>query len=409
MQSFTIHTVSEVTERIKSILHSDNELFQIWVKGEISNFKAHSSGHLYFSLKDETARLKCVMFRGAARLLRFAPRDGIAVLALGSIGVYERSGEYQLYVDLVEPDGLGGFYLAFQQLKDRLAEEGLFEEAAKSSLPSFVQTIGVITSPTGAAIRDIIDVARRRFPGIRIILAPALVQGDGAAESIVNSLNVLNDYKQVDVIIIARGGGSIEELWCFNDERVARAVFASEIPVVSAIGHETDFTIVDFVADCRAPTPSAAAELVVPNVIQLRESIARLQANLLQALMMRVRHTQTRLSMLQELPVFAKPQMVLERHYQSVDRLADIMVGNMMRQLTDEKHKVLLITEKLVVLDPLATLKRGYTMVRRTSDGALIRSSSEVEQDDVVNVVTGDGSFDAKVMKPYEGAGSGGR
>lgn len=399
MQSFNIHTVSEVTERIKSILHSDSELLQIWVKGEVSNFKAHSSGHLYFSLKDETSRLKCVMFRGAARLLQFMPRDGMAVLVLGSIGVYERSGEYQLYVDIVEPDGLGGLYLAFQQLKSRLADEGLFDESAKCPLPSFVQTIGVITSPTGAAIRDIINVARRRFPGIKIMLAPALVQGDGAAESIVESLRVLNDYRQVDVIIIARGGGSIEDLWCFNDERVARAVFSSKIPVVSAIGHETDFTIVDFVADCRAATPSAAAELVVPSAMQLRESIARLQANLLQALIMRIKHERSRLSMLQELAVFAKPRIVLERHYQSVDRLSDSIVDSMVRHLTDEKHKVSLIREKLVVLDPLATLKRGYTMVRRASDGTLIRSSREVKQEDVVSVITGDGSFDAKVIE----------
>jgi exodeoxyribonuclease VII large subunit len=256
----------------------------------------------------------------------------------------------------------------------------------------------VITSPTGAAIRDIITVARRRFPGIKIILAPALVQGDGAAESIVEALRVLNDYGKVDVIILARGGGSVEELWCFNDERIARAVFASGIPVVSAVGHETDFTIVDFVADCRAPTPSAAAELVVPSVVRLRESIARMQANLLQALIMRIKDAQNRLNMLQELPVFARPYTILERAYESVDRLTDTSVNGFMARLTDEKHKVALCKERLAVLDPFATLKRGYAIVRRVSDGVVIRSSGEVKQDDLVTVLTGDGSFDAKVI-----------
>lgn len=409
MDSFKIHTVSEVTERIKYILQSDEGLFQIWVRGEISNCKIHSSGHLYFSLKDEAARLRCVMFRGAARLLRFTPSDGMAVLVLGSIGVYERSGEYQLYVDLMEPDGLGGLYLAFQQLKDKLAREGLFDEEKKLPLPSFVDTIGVITSATGAAIRDIITVAKRRFPGIKIVLAPALVQGDGAPESIVEALRILNDYGKVDVIILARGGGSMEELWCFNDERIARAVFASRIPVVSAVGHETDFTIVDFVADFRAPTPSAAAELVVPSVMQLQESIARMRANLLQALIMRTQNAQTRLSMLQELPVFARPQKMLERAYESVDRLTESLLSGFTQQLGAKKHQVELCRERLTVLDPLATLKRGYAIVRRTSDGLLIRSAKEVEQDDVVSVLTGDGSFDAKVLKPCKGVDCGGR
>jgi exodeoxyribonuclease VII large subunit len=400
MHSFPIYTVTEVTERIKTILRSDNELFQIWVKGEISNLKLHSSGHLYFSLKDETAKLKCVMFKGAVRLLHFEPRDGMAVLALGSISVYERSGEYQLYVELLEPDGVGGFYLAFQQLKDKLAKEGLFDEAAKKPLPSFVQTVGVITSPTGAAIRDIINVARRRFPGIKILLAPALVQGDEASKSIIKSLKILNDNKLVDVIIIARGGGSIEELWCFNDEGLARAVFASEIPVVSAVGHETDFTVIDFVADFRAPTPSAAAELVVPSVMQLKSYITHLQDNLLQVVMAKTRYAEARLEIVKELPIFTKPYMMLEPYYQSVDRLADTVMSYMMQELTEEKHRLSLVTDRVSVLDPLATLKRGYSVIRRVSDGSLVKSFRDVEHDDMINVYTSDGSFNARVIKP---------
>jgi exodeoxyribonuclease VII large subunit len=397
VQSCVTYSVSEITKYIKSLLRSDASLLNVWVRGEISNFKAHSSGHLYFSLKDEASRLKCVMFKGSASSLRFIPSDGMSVVAVGSIDVYERNGEYQFYVDLIEPDGLGSLYLAFIQLQERLAREGLFDQAAKQPLPSFVQTVGVITSPTGAAVQDIIKVARRRFPGVKIVIVPALVQGPQAPQSIVQALKTLNEWGLVDVIILARGGGSIEELWSFNDEHVARAIFESVIPVVSAVGHETDFTISDLVADCRAPTPSAAAELVIPDAVHLKQQLAYLRTSLVQSLGNIVRHNQLHIEMLQRISVLSRPDSLLSKWYESVDSISEQVISAMEKVLMDETSKLTSLSQKLAVLDPMATLERGYAIVRSEDRGRIVKSVAQVKHGSRITIDVRDGTFEAEV------------
>lgn len=268
-----IFSVSQLTRYIKEVFDFDEVLNDVIVKGEVSNFKLHSSGHMYFTLKDNEAKIKCVMFKGYSSRLKFMPEDGMNIIAYGSVTVYERDGQYQLYCSKLEPDGYGSLYLAFEQLKEKLLKEGLFDEKYKKKLPVFPRKIGVVTSSTGAVIRDIINVSSKRFCGISILLYPAKVQGDGAAESIVEGIRYFNTRDDIDVIIIGRGGGSIEELWAFNEEIVARAIFESRIPVISAVGHETDYTIADFVADVRASTPSHAAEIAVPRFDELKFKI----------------------------------------------------------------------------------------------------------------------------------------
>ena len=272
-----IYSVREITRRIKDLFEENNDLQDVWIRGELSNFTHHSSGHMYFTLKDENSRMRAVMFAGNNRFLRFIPKNGARVIIRGSITIYERDGQYQLYAREMQPDGIGSLYLAYEQLKEKLANEGLFDPRNKKEIPLYPQTIGVITSPTGAAIRDIITTIRRRYPLGRILLLPVLVQGEQAAASISWAIAEMNRRMEADVLIIGRGGGSIEELWAFNEEIVARSIFHSQIPVISAVGHETDFTISDFVADIRAATPTAAAELAVPHMQELRENIRRLE------------------------------------------------------------------------------------------------------------------------------------
>ncbi|MBQ4160836.1 MAG: exodeoxyribonuclease VII large subunit, partial [Clostridia bacterium] len=267
-------TVSELNARMKYIIDSVPAFANIWIKGEISNFKLHFSGHIYMTLKDDGGVLRAVMFKGSAQKLAFVPENGMKVLARGRISVYERDGGYQLYVEEMQPDGLGALHLAFEQLKKRLEEEGLFDQKHKKPIPKFPNTVGVVTAATGAAVRDIINVISRRYPKAKVLLYPALVQGEGAAEDVSRGIAYFNENKCADVLIVGRGGGSIEDLWAFNEEITARAIFASEIPIVSAVGHEVDFTIADFVADLRAPTPSAAAELVVPSALEVKERVS---------------------------------------------------------------------------------------------------------------------------------------
>ena len=278
----TEYSVTELTRYLASLITGDPVLQGVWVRGEISNFTRHTSGHMYFTLKDDAARIRAVMFRGQNRTLRFTPENGMLVLAFGSVGVYERNGDYQIYVEMLEPVGQGSLNLAFEQLKEKLGKEGLFAPERKRPLPRLPQKVALITSPTGAAVRDLINILRRRRPNLDILLIPALVQGEEAPESLVAALGTAGQISDLDLVIIGRGGGSLEELWAFNDERVARAIAASSHPVISAVGHETDFTIADFVADLRAPTPSAAAELAVPDqneltrdVLALRERLSR--------------------------------------------------------------------------------------------------------------------------------------
>ncbi|REJ34022.1 MAG: exodeoxyribonuclease VII large subunit, partial [Bacillota bacterium] len=354
---------------VKERLTSDPRLAGVAVLGEISNFKHHSSGHMYFTLKDEHSRLRCVMFRRENMRLRFRPADGQAVIAKGDVSVYEAAGDYQLYVREMVPAGHGELALAFEQLKQKLAAEGLFDEERKRPLPVLPRRIGVVTSPEGAALRDIISVTRRRFPNMPILLAPAVVQGEEGPDSVVRAIRLMNEHGGVDVLIVGRGGGSLEDLWTFNDERVARAIAASRIPVISAVGHETDFTIADFVADKRAPTPSAAAEMAVPDKRALLAHIQGQYERLQSGVRRRIEQGRARLRLLESRPVLARPGELLLEYRQRVDD-AEERAGRAARDMLDQRERALAAAAgKLDALSPVATLARGYAVARRADTG----------------------------------------
>ena len=390
-------TVGDLTAYIRELFELDYRLQDVRVGGEISNFTRARSGHLYFTLKDEDAQLKCVMWRSNADRLRFLPSDGDAVVARGHVSVYEVGGVYQLYAQSLAPAGRGGLAQAFEQLKQRLAEEGLFDPEHKQPLPRFPRKIGVVTSADAAALRDILNVLRRRSPFVSVLVAPALVQGDEAPFQIVQSLRWLDARDDIDIIIVARGGGSIEDLWAFNDEGVARAIFAARHPVISGVGHETDFTIADFVADERAPTPSAAAELAAPDVAELRPYVATLSATL-------SRHMQTILeqgrwqvqSLVRSLRHLG-PQARLAGSRQQVDALAARLEQAISRHLERRRGRLEMARAHLNAVGPLATLSRGYAIVRRKDNGHIVRSVDDVGAGDRLRVRVADGSFDADV------------
>jgi len=379
-------TVGEVTRIIKGVLERSPDLNPVLVKGEISNFKHHSSGHMYFTLKDDKARLKCVMFRGRNASLRFRPEDGLTVVAGGYIGVYETAGEYQLYVDELYPAGQGALHLAFEQLKAKLAAEGLFAPERKRPIPFLPRTVGVVTSPTGAAIRDILSVLRRRFPRVNILLAPAIVQGDEGPDSVVAAIRRMNRRGDVDVLIVGRGGGSLEELWTFNDERVARAIAASRIPVISAVGHETDFTIADFVADRRAPTPSAAAEMAVPEYAALLREISVQRERLVGAETKLIARLRDGLRYLEKSPALTRPQDRVRQLSQQVDELlhrAQLAIKNATHA---KRSRMEALVAKLDAMSPLGTLARGYAICRFEGTDEVITDASKVSPGDRLRV-----------------------
>ncbi|WP_374713518.1 exodeoxyribonuclease VII large subunit [Symbiobacterium terraclitae] len=389
-------TVLELTRYVKRMLDDDRLLQSVWVQGEISNFKWHHSGHIYFTLKDEYSQVRAVMFRSYANRLRFRPENGMQVIVQGNVTVYERDGVYQLYAVAMEPAGLGALHLQFEQLKRRLAAEGLFDEALKRPLPRLPRAVGLVTAPTGAAIRDMITVARRRFPGLRLVLAPALVQGEGAAESLVRALSLVARVPEVDVIIIGRGGGSLEDLWAFNDEGLARAIRACPVPVVSAVGHETDFTIADFAADLRAPTPSAAAELVVPSRSELLGVVDGLRIRLASAARRTVERKRILLRGLAERPVLQRPQGRLMQDRQRLDELArrlEYLGGSL---LAARRRDLGALAGRLEALSPLAVLSRGYA-IARTSEGRVIKEATQVQPGDRLHLLLHKGSLRCQV------------
>ncbi len=376
-------TVSEVTALVKDTL--EGALGPLWVEGEISNFVAHTSGHFYFSLKDDAAQLRCVMFRGANRRLRFTPEDGLLCTALGHITVYARSGQYQLIVERMAPLGAGELQLAFERLKARLAAEGLFDPARKKDLPLYPETIGVVTSPTGAAIRDIIRVLRRRWPPVRIVLRPVRVQGAGAAEEIAQGLADLDRWGGADLIIVGRGGGSIEDLWAFNEEVTARAIAQAHTPVISAVGHEIDTTIADFVADVRAPTPSAAAEVAVPDAAQLMTGLERLDLRCRTAMRSRLRELDLRLEALRRSRVLASPVDRLQQESQRADELLQRCRRALDARLARLTDRVAGLRAHIEALGPLRVLERGYALVY-DSGGRLLRSPGSSAAGDRIEV-----------------------
>lgn len=389
-----IGTVSRVNNYIKRLIESKPVLADIWVKGEVSNYKKHSSGHIYMTLKDESSVLKAVMFRYAASGLTFSPSDGMKVVARGRVSVYEAGGTYQLYIDEMIPDGVGALYLEFERLKKQLSGEGLFDETHKKPIPRFPARIGVITAPTGAAVRDIINVCTRRYPLAELVIYPALVQGAGAKESIVKAIEYFNSKSDVDTLIVGRGGGSIEDLWAFNEECVARAIYASEIPVISAVGHETDFTIADYVADMRAPTPSAAAEISVPSSDELARYISVCHARLYNAVGARIDNLRQRLMRLTP----RDPRDKINELTQRLDTYVSRMENAYRLALSERARALGELSGKLDALSPLKTLTRGYS-IAVTKDGAVLRNKKDFTPGAGFTLKVRDGDIDCLVKE----------
>ena len=396
-----IYSVWEITRYIKQKLDSDELLRDIYVKGELSNVSQPTSGHVYFTLKDEYAELRCVMFRDRNALLKFTLEDGMSVIVRGHISVYEKRGEYQLYVEELQESGIGELYRAFEQLKKKLKDEGMFDAAYKKPIPAIPRTIGIITSPTGAAIRDMINITRRRFPHVHILLAPVAVQGEEAAPQIVNAIKLMNrvnsELMKVDVLVVGRGGGSIEELWAFNEESVARAIFASEIPVISAVGHETDFTISDFVADRRAATPSEAAELVVPDKRQIEKNLSAFELQLRQNIYKMIEEQRRRLESIEKNVLFRTPTERINQYRQTVDELKRTLIAEVIHRVQLHKKELQALTGKLDALSPRAILKRGYSICLK--EQKVVRSVMDITTGDMLRVLFQDGEAISEVKE----------
>ncbi len=389
-------TVTELNMYVKDKVAEDEFLNSVLVKGEISNFKHHYTGHMYFTLKDENSLIKCVMFKSSTVTLNFAPKDGMKVIVLGSVGVYERDGVYQIYCKAMQEDGMGSLYVAFEKLKAKLEQEGLFDESHKKKIPFMPKIIGVLTSNTGAVIRDIINVSTRRNPNVYIRLLPVPVQGEGATEKIVKAIKLMNEKKLADCLILARGGGSLEDLWPFNEEIVARAIYDSELPIISAVGHETDFTIADFVADLRAPTPSAAAELAVTDISELEYNINLFQRRLRMALKRKTEVMRLRYEKCLNSKVYKEPLQKISDYYLEIDRLMKSIENSTVKKLKDSKLEATKLITKLDTLSPLKTLTRGYCLTE--SNGNVITKAEELKKDMEIDLKFQDGTAKAKVI-----------
>lgn len=390
-------SVSDVNRYIKALFNTDDLLSAVAVRGEISNFKRHSSGHLYFTLKDGGAEIAAVMFRGDTGRLPFNPSDGMRVVAYGSVDVYERSGRYQLYVRSMIADGVGAMAEAYERLRRRLESEGLFAEERKRPIPKFPRCIGVITAPTGAAVRDILNITGRRYPQAKILIYPALVQGADAPASLRTGIEMLNAHGECDVLIIGRGGGSIEDLWGFNDEALVRAVAASEIPVISAVGHETDFTLCDFAADMRAPTPSAAAEIATPDGEAMRSYVREARKRLDRSVDIRINDSRLAAERMADALALRSPEARLARIGERLDRLGERLDSSMDRAFTQREMEFRALTEKLRALDPLRILDRGYSAIK-DRDGKIIGRASELRAGQRVTLVMRDGQAEAEII-----------
>ncbi len=393
-----VYTVAQLNKYIKQLIENDIFLRDILVEGEISNFKAHSSGHMYFTLKDEGGAINSVMFRFNAEGLKFMPENGMKVIVGGYISLYEKTGQYQLYIQTMEPAGKGALYLAYEQLKARLEKAGVFDPKYKKPIPPYPDCVAVITSPTGAAVRDIMQISRRRNPNVKIVILPVLVQGEGAAPDIVRAIRELNEWGGADVAVVGRGGGSIEDLWAFNEEIVARAIFESEIPIISAVGHETDFTIADFIADMRAPTPSAAAELAIPEAKGFKNTTAQLFNRLNLNMEKRLRENRLIFESLINKNVFKYPlteinnnEIYLYELYKRLTRAVNTKKENIALRFTN-------LTDGLERLSPLTVMKKGYSLVFN-EEGALIKSVKELKPEQTVTIKLSDGDINAVIKE----------
>lgn len=390
-------SVTELNKYIKDKFEEDEMLNNILVKGEISNFKHHYTGHMYFTLKDENSLIKCVMFKTYTPNLNFIPKDGMQVKVLGTVSVFERDGVYQIYCKAMQQDGLGDLYRIYTELKEKLSKEGLFDDKYKKPIPYMPKCIGVLTSNIGSVIRDIINVSTRRNPNVYIKLLPVPVQGQGAARKITEAIKIMNENRLCDVIILARGGGSLEDLWPFNEEIVARAIFDSKIPIVSAVGHETDFTISDFVADLRAPTPSAAAELVIPNVKDILLKLKEYESRQKIALNRKIQIMKLRYEKCLNSKVFKEPLQKINERYMMLDIKVRQMESYINQKYINEKAKAIKLIAKLDALSPLKTLSRGYSII--TLNGKTIKEAKYLKKDDEINIKLFDGQVNAKILK----------
>ncbi len=388
-------TVTDLNKYIKEKIAGDENLANVLVKGEISNFKLHYTGHMYFTLKDENSLIKCIMFKTYTPHLKFTPKDGMKVMAFGTVSVFERDGVYQLYCKAMQEDGMGSLYTAYEELKAKLEKEGYFDSSHKKKIPFMPKSIGVLTSNTGAVIRDIINVSTRRNPNVYLKLLPVPVQGEGAAEKIAAGIEFMNEKKLADVIILARGGGSLEDLWPFNEEIVAKAIYNSELPIISAVGHETDFTIADFVADLRAPTPSAAAELAVPNIADVELKLNTYQNRFRQALRKKTELMRLRYEKCMNSRVFKDPLQKVNENYMLIDRFVKNMQNSIVTKYKDKKLEAIKLYSKLDALSPLKTLARGYSITEK--EGKIVHKVSELKQGDRLTLRFEDGKVDAEV------------
>lgn len=410
-------TVTQLTKYIKYKIDNDQNLMKIYLKGEISNFKAHTRGHLYFTIKDENTRINAIMFSTSASKLKFSPVDGMKVLVTGRISVYESTGSYQIYVDSLEEDGLGNLYVAFEQLKKKLEMEGLFEQSKKKPIPKMPTRIGIITAPTGAAIKDILSTLKRRWPIVETILFPSLVQGAEAANDIVRNIELSKSY-DLDLLIVGRGGGSIEDLWCFNEEIVARAIYELDTPVISAVGHEIDFTISDFVADLRAPTPTGAAEMAVPNINDVINYLKQLEIRIVNAVNGIIKFNKEYLIKISESYVLKNPIAMYQIKEEKFDNLFERLISSykniislnsnklillenklnngVVNSLNNNKNRYINIISKLEVLNPLNTIKRGYSITKK--EGKVVSKKEELNKNDLIEVELSDGSINAQVV-----------
>ncbi len=393
----SVYTVSQVNMYIKSLLDEIPHIKNMYIKGEISNFKHYSRGHMYFTLKDSKSQLKCVMFSGDNYRLRFEPENGMKVVCFGQVGVYERDGVYQLYVRDMQVDGVGDLTVAFEQLKAKLEAEGLFDESHRKPIPKYPRKVGVVTSNMGAAVEDIKNVISRRFPLCEIVICPTIVQGDLAAPDIVKSIKMLDSMEGIDTIIVGRGGGSIEDLWAFNTEEVARAVYACKTPVISAVGHETDTTICDFVADLRAPTPSAAAELAVPDIVSEKQRIANLSNALYDVMSVDIERRQTKLDLIKNNSPLASVDAYFTALNDNVESINARLLQSYKSIVTSADNKLVGTVRALNALSPLAVLSRGYSITKH--DDTVVTSKNDVTSGDIISITLSDGSITAKVLE----------
>ena len=385
-------SVSELTSKLKDLIESN--FSNIWIQGEISNFKHHSSGHMYFTLKDQDAELRCVMFRGFNQGIHFKPEDGMDVILQGKITVYEPRGQYQLMVQNMEPAGIGTLFLAFEALKKQLQSEGLFDNSLKKQLPQYPKKVGIVTSETGAAYKDMVQVLNRRAPYLDIVLRPTLVQGINAANDIVKAIKELSSIENIDVLIVGRGGGSLEDLWAFNEEEVARVIVACKVPIISAVGHETDVTISDMVADLRAPTPSAAAEIVALSVNDLKQKINEQTNTLIKQFQFKLNKIWQTFDHLSERHIVQKPQNIIERQKEKLNTIYNGLILKMNHLLAITKTKSIAINKELNILNPSGILKRGYSIIYDTN-GAIIRKGSDLKNNDLFEAQIGQDRIEA--------------